>query len=263
MHDDDAAKPPAHDPTERFSDRVADYVRYRPGYPPQLITHLREQGWLPESAAVADIGAGTGISSALFLDAGCTVYAVEPNAPMRAAAKEALAARTNFIAIDGRAEATTLAAASVDLVGAGTAFHWFDPAPTRAEFARILRRNGHVALFWNLRDRDSRFMRDYETLLLAHCRGYAEADSSRRADEASVRSFFAGGLLDSATFANAQPLDFDGLVGRVQSSSYAPRRGDPAEVPMLAALRELFDRYAVDAHIELRYATRLYVGTVS
>lgn len=247
------------DPVERFGNRVDDYVRYRPGYPAAVTEHLRERGWLWPGAVVADVGAGTGISSALFLDAGCIVHAVEPNAPMLAAAVDSLGARVGFHAIDGRAEATTLAADSVDLVAAGTAFHWFDAAATRAEFARISRDDGHAVLFWNLRRQDG-FMREYESILRTHCRGYAEVESSRRADETAIRAFFGAGFLETVTFPNAQWLDFEGLLGRARSSSYAPKPDDPAYAPLRDALRELFDRGAIDGHVALNYDTRLYAG---
>ena len=251
------------DPTERFSDRVADYVRYRPGYPRALVEHLRGAGYLRTGSVVADVGSGTGLSSALFLDAGCEVYAVEPNAPMRVAAERTLGMRAGFHSVAGRAEATTLADASVDLVAAGTAFHWFEPAASRAEFARILRSGGHVLLFWNLRRRDSGFMAGYEDVLMAHCPGYAAAGATRRADEASMATFFGDGLYERDTFANAQSLDFDGLLGRVLSSSYAPKAGDPAHAPLRAALRKLFDAHALQGHVSMDYDTRLYLGRVS
>ncbi|MBO9662837.1 class I SAM-dependent methyltransferase [Dokdonella sp.] len=255
MTDDRASR----DPVERFGNRVDDYVRYRPGYPTAVTDYLRERGWLWPGAVVADVGAGTGISSALFLDAGCVVHAVEPNAPMRAAAESRLGAHRGFQAVDGRAEATTLAADSVDLVAAGTAFHWFDAAETRAEFARVLRGDGHVVLFWNLRRQDD-FMRAYEAILRTHSRDYAEVESSRRADEIAIRAFFGEGFLQSATFPNAQRLDFDGLLGRARSSSYVPKPGDAAYAPLRDALRELFERSAVDGNVAMHYDTRLYVG---
>ena len=248
------------DPTTRFGDRVADYVRYRPGYPPALAAYLRTHGWLPRSAHVADVGAGTGLSSALFLDAGCTVDAVEPDAGMRAAAEQALGARPGFRAVAGRAEATTLAAGSADLVAAGTAFHWFDASAARAEFARILRPRGAVALFWNLRRRDDAFMREYEAIMREHGRDYAEVNAARRGDETAVAAFFAGAAVEQASFDNGQSLDFDGLLGRALSSSYAPRPGDPAHAPMRAALRRAFDAHAANGRVALRYEARLYVG---
>lgn len=250
------------DPTERFSDRVADYVRHRPGYPPALIGFLHEHDGLRASSRVADIGSGTGFSSALFLDAGCVVHAVEPNAAMRAAAERTLGDRAGFHSVDGRAEATTLGDASVDLVAAGTAFHWFEPAAARLEFARILRDGRPVALFWNLRRRDTAFMRAYETVLTEHCPGYAEANAARRADGATVSAFFAGHRVNRASFENAQRLDFASLLGRVLSSSYAPKAGNPARPPLRAALQALFNAYAIDAHATLLYDTRLHVGRI-
>jgi SAM-dependent methyltransferase len=248
-----------HDPVERFGNRVADYVRWRPGYPAALTAHLRVRNWLWPGTSVADVGAGTGLSSALFLDAGCIVHAVEPNVPMREAAADLFGGRENFHSVDGRAEATTLASASVDLVAAGTAFHWFDQAPTRIEFARILRPGGHIVLFWNLRRQDG-FMLEYEAILRAHCCGYAEVESSRRADEPAIRAFFGAGFLETETFPNAQRLDFEGLLGRARSSSYAPRPGDEAYEPLREALRAAFERSAVDGHVTLNYDTRLYAG---
>ena len=182
---------------------------------------------------------------------------------MRAAAEHALAGHAGFHSVDGRAEAIPLDDASVDLVSAATAFHWFEPTATRTEFARILRDDGYVALFWNLRRRDTTFMRAYEAVLARHCSDYAIVNSRRRADASAMAEFLAGGVVADTTFANAQHLGFDALFGRVLSSSYAPRPGNPAHVPMRNALRILFDTHAVDGHITLDYATRLHVGRVT
>jgi len=248
------------DPTKRFDDRVGDYVRHRPGYPPALIAHLRAGGWLPPQAVVADIGAGTGISTAMFLDAGCIVHAVEPNAPMLAAARARLGDRAGFHAVDGRAEATTLADASVDLVAAAQAFHWFDTDAVRGEWRRILRPDGVAAVFWNSRRLDgSAFLEGYETLLRRFGVDYDRV-AERHQDDAAMRRWFGAGLHDFAEFPNAQSLDFDALRGRLLSSSYAPPPGHPRHAAMVAALRELFDATARDGRVELVYRTRLFVG---
>src|SRR5687768_9631235 len=141
------------DPTRRFSNRVEDYVRYRPGYPLQVLDFLRGSGALADRSVVADVGSGTGISSELFLRDGHTVYGVEPNAEMRAAAEAQLVQRfSRFHSVDGRAEGTTLADGSVDLVVAAQAFHWFQDLDfVRCEFGRILRPGGRVVLLWNTR----------------------------------------------------------------------------------------------------------------
>jgi len=251
---------PARERAERFTDRVADYERYRPGYPAALIERLRETGALPARAIVADIGAGTGLSTALFLDADCTVFAIEPNAAMRAAAEGRLGKRAGFHSVDALAEATTLANASVDLVAAGTAFHWFDRERTRAELARILRPGGYVALFWNTRSLDSPFMRDLENVLRAHIPDYAASNARERASEPMLREFFGAGWVEHSIFPNPQALDLEALLGRVASSSYSPRADDPARETLFADLRALFERHAESGRVGMLYDTHLHLG---
>src|SRR5579863_1519490 len=123
--------------TTRFSDRVEDYVKYRPHYPVVILSYLRDRYTFGPGWVVADIGSGTGISTELFLRFGNKVFAVEPNREMRSKAEELLAGEAGFVSMDGTAEATGLADSSVDLIVAGEAFHWFDPIRTRAEFVRI------------------------------------------------------------------------------------------------------------------------------
>ena len=248
------------DSTQRFTDRVADYVKYRPTYPHEVVTFLRETCDLADSARVADIGAGTGISARLFLDAGHPVIAVEPNGAMRAAADAWLTGHGDYTSVAGTAEATTLADASVDLVIAAQAFHWFDPSDARREFARILKPHGLVALFWNSRLLDSTpFLSGYEALLQRFSDDY-QSVAERYADDDTMAAWFGAAFAHNARFPNAQRLDFDGLQGRLMSSSYAPKAGHPNHQPMLAALRELFERTAQNGTVEFAYETVVYVG---
>lgn len=248
--------------TERFSDRVADYVRYRPTYPTALVDWLRKAHGVTPEWRVADIGAGTGISSKMFLDAGHRVIAVEPNAAMRSAAAEWLGSDPNFRAVNGRADATTLDDGSTDLVSVAQAFHWFDPDKTRHEFHRILRPGGLAAIYWNSRRlTGTQFLERYETLLQVYGTDYTSV-AERYADEPRMREWFGDGWRGTASFDHRQLLDFDALRGRLMSSSYAPRVGHPKHEPMIAALRELFDACAVDGRVSFDYDTRVYVGEV-
>ncbi|MGC1729329.1 MAG: class I SAM-dependent methyltransferase [Steroidobacteraceae bacterium] len=244
-------------PTERFTTRVEDYARYRPGYPPEAIELLHNRCGLKAGAAVADVGSGTGILTELLLDSGAQVAAVEPNAAMRTAAEAALGARPRFRSVDGSAEATTLAAASVDLWVAGQAFHWFDIERAHLEAIRILRRGGWAALLWNERPTEATaFLADYETLLLSHSADYARVTASR-ADPVSMRRFL-GESMEGATFPNQQILDFAGLKGRLMSSSYAPEPGHPQHEPMIAGLREVFYRHQHDGRVVFPYRTLVF-----
>lgn len=248
------------DPTARFSNRVADYIRYRPDYPLTVVDTLASHlGW-GRAVDVADLGSGTGLSAIGFLDRGHRVYAVEPNDEMRVAAEQLLAGRSNFISVAGRAEATTLPASSIDLTIAAQAFHWFDVAAAAVETRRILRPGGHAAVVWNLRRTSgSPFLDGYEALLRQFGTDYG-AVSERYADPVTLRQYFGSGGWSEYRFDHAQHFDFDGLKGRLLSSSYTPAVGHPRHAPMLAALQTLFDATAIEGRVAFEYDTRLYIS---
>jgi SAM-dependent methyltransferase len=246
-------------PTERFSSRVENYVRYRPSYPSAAIDLLKTRCGLSPGAVVADIGSGTGILSELLLGSGARVIGVEPNDGMRAAAEALLRGEARFRSVKGTAEATALAPASIDLLVAGQAFHWFDVDQARREALRLLRSGGCAALLWNESPPEpTALLADYEALLLRHAAEYAQVAASR-ADEASMRRFF-GGAMELATFPNQQTFDFEGLKGRLMSSSYAPEPGHPQHEPMMAGLRELFRRHQHGGQVVFPYLTLVYFG---
>jgi SAM-dependent methyltransferase len=251
-------KPLVEDAKTRFSARVSDYVKYRPGYPADVVAHLKGEVGLSEGWVVADVGAGTGISSRLFLDAGCEVIGVEPNREMRDAMGRLLGGYPRFRAVEGAAEGTGLEAGSVDLVVCAQAFHWFDVHAARGEFARVLRPGGSVALMWNDRDRRSALLGGYDALLVKYCEDYGKVRHDRVPEE-RVRAFFTSGCRE-AEFANRQEFDFDGLKGRLMSSSYAPLEGHPNHGPMLRGLRDLFDGHQVGGTVTFAYRTRLFHG---
>jgi len=246
-------------PEQRFSDRVENYVRYRPSYPQEVIALLQREAALTPQSVIADVGSGTGISAELFLRAGYSVHAVEPNREMRAAAERLLAHYPRFHSVDGSAQATTLADHSVDLIVAAQAFHWFNTPETRAEFTRILKPGGHIALIWNERKLDATpFLRAYEELLLTFATDYAQI-RHENIDAAALGAFFSGAYT-THTFAYEQHFDFEGLQGRLLSSSYAPAAGQPRHEEMIAELRRIFDACQVSGQVGFEYDTRVHLG---
>lgn len=250
------------DAKQRFSNRVADYVRYRPGYPAEILPLLQTWTGLRADHAVADIGSGTGLLSKLFLDFGNRVFGVEPNAEMRAAGEEFLGGYPNFKSIAGSAEATTLSSSSVDVIAAGQAFHWFQMPAARDEFRRILKSGGRVLVIWNERLlNETAFLREYEALLNRFGTDYAKvSESYPRAEQ--MLEFYGANEFTSHSLPNFQKFDFDGLSGRLRSSSYAPPAGHPLFEPMMKELRRLFDAHHQGGVVRMEYRTRVYAGTL-
>ncbi len=248
------------DPTGRFSTRVADYIRYRPGYPPAVLRLLEEECGLDSTSVVADVGSGTGILSELLLKNGNRVYGVEPNREMREAGESLLASYPNFVSVDGRAEETTLDDKSVDFITAGQAFHWFDPPVTRREFMRILRPGGWVVLVWNdRRTAGTPFLEEYERLLLEYGTDYKEV-SVKYAEESMLAALYGPSEIRAQTFDNEQVFDFDGLRGRLTSSSYTPQPGHPNFDPLMRELESLFQRHERDGRVVVAYDTKVFYG---
>jgi SAM-dependent methyltransferase len=250
-------------PTQRFSSRVENYIRYRPHYPPAVVDLFRKKFGLVSTTIIADIGSGTGILSELLLQNGGPVFGVEPNREMREAAERLLKGYPGFHSVSGTAEATTLEDQSVNLITAGQAFHWFERDPAREEFLRILKRGGCVALLWNDRDVTSQpFSRAYEHLVRTFGTDY-EAVNHKQIDATAIGSFFGDGRFKQATFPNQQTMDWEGLKGRLMSSSYAPEPGHPKHEPMLKALRELFEKYQTGGTVTFDYNTIVYYGQLT
>ena len=248
---------PAPNATSRFSDRVENYVRYRPGYPPEALQVLTDACGLAPNHAIADIASGTGIWTRTLLENGNKVFGVEPNPEMRQAGERLLADFPNFASVAGTAEATTLPDASVDFVTAAQAAHWFHRERARQEFMRILRPGGWLVLLWNERLTDSTpFLRDYEQLLLTFGTDYEDVRHERTTD--AVNEFFDPQPFQERVFPMRQEFDYAGLEGRLLSSSYAPGPEHPKHAPMLRELRRIFDRHAVDNRVKFDYYTRLY-----
>ncbi len=246
-------------PTKRFSNRVENYRKYRPGYPAEIIPLLKSECGLTGHSVIADLGSGTGLFAEQFLKNGNTVFCVEPNAEMRKAGEQILNSYPNFKSVDGTAESTTLPDASVDLVVAGQAFHWFDRSKARPEFQRILKPLGWVVLAWNgYRVESSEMMSAYRALVAKYGTDYSEVQ--REVVGVEVETFYAPGSCKCARFSFRQRFDYEGLEGRLLSSSYAPGPDHPSYNAMLSDLRTLFDANQQDGQVNFDYETEVYYG---
>lgn len=244
------------DSTQRFSYRAADYVKYRPGYPKILYDFLVDRFTLSSEKLIADIGSGTGKFTLPLLERGLCVQGVEPNREMREAGEQLMSQFPNFTSINGTAEATTLPDASVDLVTAVQAVHWFDIERTRAEFKRILKSGGSVCMIWNQRDESrSAFLQDYKALLAVHAPSYGNHGE----DAARVEKFFAAQGCEHKIFEHRHAVDFDGLMGSLRSASHISLEPS-AQAALAADARKIFERHQRDGLVWYEFNTNLYFG---
>lgn len=242
----------------RFSSRVKNYVSYRPRYPVEVLKTLQNECGLTAASVVADMGSGTGFLSELFIDNGNRVLAVEPNLEMRAAGERYLGNKPGFESIDGSAEETTLPDQSVEFVIAGQAFHWFNRLQTKREFTRILKPGGWVMLVWNDRDTESTpFLVAYEQLLKEYSTDYEQANH-KQIDKTVLSDFFGVAQLHEKRFSYSQTFDYEGLRGRMLSSSYVPEAGHRNYEEMVARLWKIFQTYCVGDRIAFKYTTRMF-----
>ncbi|MGZ3861765.1 MAG: class I SAM-dependent methyltransferase [Bacteroidia bacterium] len=247
----------------RFSDRVENYVKYRPGYPAEAYDFLEGERIIAKDFTIADIGSGTGISAEPLLKRGYTVYGVEPNKEMREAAENTLKGFSHFKSINAAAENTTLENNSVNTIIAGQAFHWFDKEKCKAEFKRILKPGGQVVLMWNDRRTDTTdFLKVYEDFLQMFGTDYKEVNHKNTQDKKIFDAFFENGFKEK-DFYNYQDVDFAGLKGRVLSSSYMPGEGHKDYEFMIYTLKKIFMRYQENGKVRLDYDTKIYYGTLS
>jgi SAM-dependent methyltransferase len=250
---------PAKDSTQRFSSRVDNYVRYRPGYPSEVLELLKTDCGLEPNSIVADIASGTGILTHMLLENGNRVFGVEPNPEMRLAGERFLARYPGFTSVAGTAEATTLDDHSVDIITAAQSAHWLEREKARREFIRILVPGGWTVLLWNERDtKTTPLLREYEQLLLTYGTDYGEVRHEHTTDV--IDSFFAPSPFQAKVFHYRQELDAEGLEGRLLSSSYTPQPEDASYESMLRELRSIFDRYQHNGRVSLEYTTRVYYG---
>lgn len=240
---------------ERLFDGKGEiYAQFRPSYPPALFDFLRDNGVLNPSSDAADIGAGTGIFTRLLASRVRSVLAVEPNDDMRREGMRLCPGNVRFVS--GSAESAGLPDASLDLVTAAQAFHWFDRDAFRTECRRILRPGGWVLLVWNQRDENSPLIRALADLNRKFCPRFKGFSSGGNYD---VDGFFQG-RFRQASFPNDSQCTEEAFIGRCLSSSYAPGSDD---LPYRQALSGLFRRSCQEGVLSYPYVTVCFFGRLS
>ena len=244
---------------EVFTPLAADYARYRPGYPTELLDDIAAVCGMQPTWQIADIGSGTGNLAGLFLQAGYQVVGVEPNREMREAAERQLASYPAFRSLDGTAENIPLANQSIDLITVGQAIHWFDVEQARNEFLRILRPGGWVAVTWNDgASQDTAFAQAYG--VLKHTYAQMRTVACDVPLSTGVESLFGAEIPRHTSFPHTQLFDLSGFLGRIRSSGVLPLPGAPGCDEITERLTDLFHHHQENGQVEFHYTAQLYFG---
>jgi SAM-dependent methyltransferase len=245
--------------TNVFSAKVADYIASRPDYPAALFEELAARCDLKSQSHITDVGAGTGLLTRDLLARDYRVTAIEPNREMRDACDALLGHNAHYRSVEGTAESMPLADDSVDLVTAATAFHWFKIAESRRECLRVLRANAQVALIWN-----DRVLTD--PLHVAMNEVFAEFGGAKRdaliahEDRQSVPEFFGGDHAQVFGCPYTHSLDAKGFVSLAFSRSYMPARESHSGQRAIEQLRRIFEQFAHEDRVAVKYTTVAYIG---
>lgn len=240
-----------------------DYDRYRERYDAkELLTLLREWSGLTPDWLIADVGAGTGMLSDVFLANGNRVIAIEPNAGMRAACTRLHDGEQRLEVRAGTAEATGLPDASVDVVANGRALHWFDVNAAMREFKRVLRPGGWVVVVAAGRTELGREANEAFTHLLQEFSGDAMLRGNAYQVYSGLNKFFEGQPFHHYERGSEMKLDWDNLRGMALSLSHAPRVDDPRFPKFERLLRDYFDRYQKDGILTLESRCWLNAGRI-
>ncbi|MEN2268936.1 class I SAM-dependent methyltransferase [Vibrio diabolicus] len=248
-------------PVDRFSSRVADYDKYRPSYPLDLINKLLQQSNLNQCSVIADIGSGTGIFSELLVNQGVKVIGIEPNDAMRRSAESKLSHKANFTSLNATAESTGLDDGSVDVITAAQSFHWFNKDKTIPEFKRILKPKGVLALVWNQRCVEQDFQIAYDEILGKYSKDYDSVNHKNLKDN-EVPQFFDSNRMETYTYNSEQLFDYEGLLGRMRSSSYCPLPGTTEYSCLVKELEGVFNQFSLHGQVKFKYKSSLFIGPI-
>jgi len=249
------------DNTKRFSDRVDNYQNYRPSYTSEVVNYIFCNFGLSKDSVFADIGSGTGIFTEKLLQRCKAVFAVEPNQEMRNASDINLSSYRGYKSINGTSENTTLNANSIDTITVAQAFHWFNIDATRKEFKRILKCDGYVFLIWNKRVTDTPFLNAYENILNNKISEYREVNHNNITHEI-IKTFLIRDYSE-AIFLNNQVFTLEGVLGRLNSSSYTPKK-DTNEYQILEnEIVKAFNQFSTNGKVSFNYNTEIYAGKIT
>jgi SAM-dependent methyltransferase len=231
-----------HSVATAFSGAAAVYEDARPGYPPEILAWLGTHLDLRPGRRVVDLAAGTGKLTRGLLDTGATVIAVEPVPGMR---RTLVRAVPGALAVAGVAQAIPLATTSIDALTVAQAMHWFATAQAVEEMHRILRPGSSLAVVWNRRDLSDPLQQGLDRIMAPLQGTTPSGTTGEWRDVLGAATDGGARFVADAQFRVPwrQPVDVEGVAGRVASVSFIAALGDADRRRLLEEVRTEARRY--------------------
>ncbi len=237
---------------EKFTGKADVYDKYRPSYPSELIDWLYEK---THAETVADIGAGTGIFTKCLTVKPWIITAVEPNADMLEKLRRNI---SGIEIINAPAEDTGIAPASVDLVTAATAFHWFDREKFKEECQRIFTPKGRLALVWNNHGKND-FRMERDRIFMKYCGMCNSVAGKPEEGDSVLRSGYFSEMeynyIEYSVF-----MEEERFVGYSLSHSYSLKEGDAGYGDFVRELRAAFAAFQENGKVNMPFCAECYLG---
>jgi ubiquinone/menaquinone biosynthesis C-methylase UbiE len=252
------------DSSRIFSKKAESYARYRWDYPAEAIETIVEVTGISRESVLADIGAGTGILTKVFLKRAGRVYAIEPNPEMRALAVSQWGGFPSFQAVDALADATTLPDQSIDVITVGQAIHWFPPESFQKECMRILKPGGWLAIFRYSSMNEGLSLEDKGLLseIFTEKNGYSATRPGDLPEQKPMSFYFRGEHFTKQDFYRTHQESWEEFLGALHSVSNAPDPNHPAFENFVFAAKRFFDQASRGGQLETKQHTELFLGQI-
>jgi len=241
-----------------YSAKAQKYVRYRWEYAAEAVQSIFQTANLSAASVVADIGAGTGKLSRHFVGRVRMVYAIEPEVSMRRMAEEVFCGCTDCVVLDGSAEAIPLPEGTMDLITVAQAIHWFDPSPARAEFLRILKPSGWLALVRNY-GIDPELNEAIEGILQPEWFKPVARQVNQSLEELAA-FYFGGQDVLHRIFPFYFRQDWLAFLGALTTTPGTLDEDHPDFPGFASAAQEIFERFSQGGWMEVHGETELLIG---
>ncbi|MED7788183.1 methyltransferase domain-containing protein [Francisella sp. 19X1-34] len=245
-----------------FSGRALDYEKYRIKYSNYLLSDIYRLAKIDKSSVIADIGAGTGLSTEMFIKQGHKVYLVEPNKDMFDIAEQKFRFVDECVLLNNCAEKMKVIDNQIDLITCMQSFHFFNNESAKKEFKRVLKHKGRILLLWHTFMQESLgFGYEFINLLKKYAKNNSGLKEPNFIKNQNLDNFFGARKYQEYKSSMQQHFTIDELIGLAFSLSYInTMRGELDGELLTKEIKDLFETYKIDNTVKLGFKRWIYIS---